>query len=148
MPSLWQASPAMGGKNAKSKQPPVGWETKRCCCCGMTPMQPCSLDVALKRSLRKWSGTSFWGLLCWWCLRFVSTRYAWMNVTAVQKWLRDSPDNAREGRLGALAYVTLREEGKVHITVAMLEVGSCIFTGKGCKTERCLEKVVIGIATV
>lgn len=49
-----------------------------------------------------------------------------MNQKSFQTWLESSPSNAMESRIGAFAYLTLREEGRTQVTSSMLEARSAL----------------------
>jgi hypothetical protein len=112
----------VGGKSKKAL--PTGWERKVCPCCQCTPYNPTLLDTAKGRKLRKWTGISYWGNMCWWCSRFVGIRYAWMSTKRFQEWVKESDEHAKEAMIGIAAYLSLREDGKTHITPQMLEVSA------------------------
>lgn len=111
----------------KTKELELGWETKVCEMCGSTPQQPSSLDAADGSKLRKWGRMNFHGPFCWWCSRAAQARYAWMNSVALQKFLSATPENAQEGQVIALSYLTLREEGRTQINTQMVEARVLLF---------------------
>jgi hypothetical protein len=102
----------------RTKLAPSDWETKICPCCSNTPLMPSLLDTG---ALRKWSGTKVQGTFCYWCRRYQATRHAIHNAATFKAELSADPAMAFESKLGAYAYITLRLDGRIHISIEMLE---------------------------
>lgn len=113
--------------SGKKAVPDPNWEKKRCECCLMTPLEPTQLDLSSGSRYRKWGRLAFHGPLCWWCVRMSAVRFAWLNIPGVIKFLHSSDENAQDGQLASLAYISLREEGRVQITTAMVQARVSLF---------------------
>lgn len=85
-------------------------------------MMPCTIDRDERRMNRKWALRNYWGPICWWCSRMQSTRYSYLNSAGFLKFLESAPEHKEEAALASLAYISLREEGKVHISAAMVDI--------------------------
>ena len=94
---------------------------KSCVCCGQTPRQPSWCDVAEKRELRKWALPNWWGPLCWWCVRMAAVRFGYFNPNAFAKFVSESPEQRKEAALAALAYLTLRSDGRTHVKTEQID---------------------------
>lgn len=110
-------------KNAKA-EPPTGWQDKRCAICEKRASDPCSLDRKEGRDLRKWGLRQYWGELCWWCSRMAIVKFAHWQTSRLVKWIGEASENRVEARVAAIAYISLREEGRTQIAVEHLQAPS------------------------
>lgn len=94
---------------------------KQCLICLQSPRNPSQIDLEQGKSRRPWGLRFGYGPLCLHCKKMTSIRYGFMHTPKLVSWLEGSERNKAEARVFALAWMSLREEGRVHITFAMLE---------------------------
>ena len=91
---------------------------KQCIICLHSPDQPSSLDNDKKR---KWARKHDYGPFCWWCLRGLMIFLAHIGqARSILKHVNQSPEHWLEAAEASYAYMTLREEGNVQVTINML----------------------------
>jgi len=98
----------------------VDLATKFCVGCDFGALEPTTVDIAEGSTVRPWALKHHWGTLCLWCTRMMRVRYAWMRKQAVEKWLQQA-DNKSQFKLRSIAYVSMREEGKVKTTAEAVD---------------------------
>jgi hypothetical protein len=79
---------------------------------------PSLLDVG---KVRKWSGTKVQGAFCYWCRRYQAVRQAFLNSATFKSEIETNATMAADSKIGAFAYITLRLDGRTHVTIDMLE---------------------------
>lgn len=94
--------------------------TKQCAVCGMSPSQPMPADRVGGSERRPWALRHNWGPLCRWCKKASAIRWPFWNTPKFMQWLQSSPSSRTAAQEVFWGYYTLREEGKVHVTTAML----------------------------
>ncbi len=108
-------------KGSRSKTLAADWKTRRCLCCHYTATHPSPQDLAEGRSVRKWLNKYYWADLCWWCVRMAAVMYAHLSTSLFGKLMaNDAERNA--AAFAAYCYMTLRAEGKVHVTLQALSI--------------------------
>ena len=71
--------------------------------------------------MRRWGLLKYHGPCCWWCCRMAAVKYAHLNTRAFNHMLEKEGDNKQEARVNAWVYLSMRQEGRVQITAAMLK---------------------------
>ena len=113
------------GDNALEHSPSSGGvvdpSTKACSGCDALATHLTILDTVANQEHRSWGIKNFWGPFCGWCARMMKVRFAWMKNPAVVKWLSADERNKRQFRLCSIAYISLREENKIHVSAADID---------------------------
>lgn len=94
---------------------------KQCILCLQTPRNPSNIDLEQGKHRRPWGLRHAYGPLCLHCKRMSQIRYGFMNTPKFVSGLDEGDRNKSEARVFALAWLSLREEGRVRITFGMLE---------------------------
>jgi hypothetical protein len=106
------------------REMPQDWETKTCPCCQHSPLEPTPLDIVdqdIGRRLRKWGQRLFTGSVCWWCQRMCVVKFAHLQAMQFKVHLESGEDKRCEAAFYAFCFLSLRIEGKVHVTLELLE---------------------------
>lgn len=86
---------------------------KLCLVCLQSPRNPSAIDLEQGKSFRPWGLRHGYGPFCLHCKKMAQIRYGFMNSPRFVSWLEASDANKAEARLYALAWMSLREEGRV-----------------------------------
>lgn len=98
-----------------------GDDGKACKICQKLKSEPSAMDKEAGRETQSWGLRKAYGELCAWCKKMVALRYSYMNQTRFLGWVDEHPTNLEESQMYALAYLSLREDGKVHVNTDLLE---------------------------
>lgn len=93
---------------------------KVCSICACSALQLTVIEARAGEPHRQWGAKNLWGPFCGWCKKMLRIRFAWMKNPAVLKHIED-PSNLRHMALCSLAYVSLREEGRIQMTAGMVD---------------------------
>lgn len=96
-------------------KPPCDPLTKVCGGCDAPATLLTMMDEIAESSFRSWALANYWGALCLWCGRMMRVRYAFMKMPMLTKWL-EQLENKAQFKACSVAYVSLREEGRIHLT--------------------------------
>lgn len=116
------ASTTGDGQSAKKEQvdQPEDLALKVCagCDCPITTLT--LMDTQSNQTYRSWALRNYWGALCAWCVKMAKIKHPLLKTPAVMRLIIDESQKV-QFRLFCFAYVSLREEGKVQITINQLE---------------------------
>lgn len=93
---------------------------KVCVGCGATVQDRTALEVAANIQLRAWGRRNHWGQFCFYCVRMSRTVWPHMKVPGLLRFI-ETPENKRLFKRNTLAYISLREEGKCHVDLHMID---------------------------
>ena len=114
---LW--APALSGKKkGESNGPPP--DGLACRACDLPATLPTTIDSAGGLRHRSWALSQWWGPFCSWCIKVKCLRWPWLNAKKLELHV-DDQENKQEFKLYSWGFVSLREDGHVHISVDMLE---------------------------
>jgi hypothetical protein len=97
----------------------IPW-TKVCCGCDASVATLTFYEKSLGIKARLWFLKNFWGPLCAWCGRMARVRYGHLTLPAVYQFIQ-KPNAKAEFKNYSICYVSIRAEGRVQITVEMIE---------------------------
>jgi hypothetical protein len=69
---------------------------------------------------RLWHFRNYWGHFCKWCVSMARVRFPWLTMTTLPHFLL-VPANKSTFVMYAVCYLSIRMEGRTHITVEQLE---------------------------
>lgn len=93
---------------------------KVCVGCGATVQDCTAMEVAANIPLRAWGRRNHWGQFCFYCVRMSRTVWPHMKVPGLLRFI-ESAENKRMFKRNTLAYISLREEGKCHVDLHMID---------------------------
>mmetsp|Transcript_14578 Transcript_14578/g.29533 ORF Transcript_14578/g.29533 Transcript_14578/m.29533 type:complete len:1421 (-) Transcript_14578:87-4349(-) len=108
---------AAAGDGKKNQPPPTG---KVCDGCGAGVSDLTFHERNKGKEYRLWGLRNFWGPLCGWCAKMARVRYAHMSKAVLATYLAN-PENRPAFKIRSVAFVSIRQEGRQHISVEMLE---------------------------
>ena len=97
----------------------IPWD-KQCQGCDATVAEVTFWEKTVGMKHRLWGLKQFWGSLCGHCVKMSRVRYGWMTVKKIVSWL-EHPSHKQEFKNYSICYVSIRAEGRIHITPEMLE---------------------------
>lgn len=112
--------PPLAEEDGEGGAETVNLASKICDGCGKGALEPTKMDALEGFQNRQWALKHHWGPFCMWCARMQRVRFSWLKKTTLLKWLVQL-GNRRQFRLSSIAFVSLREEGKVQLTAAAID---------------------------
>lgn len=94
--------------------------TKICIGCDSSVQDVTALEVAGQARFRAWGRRNHWGQFCFYCVRMSRIVWPHMKVPNLIRFI-EVVDRKRIFKYNSLAFVSLREEGKCHIDLQMID---------------------------